>query len=71
MDANEINSDNSDDISLDGSSTFDETEEIDVELGVRPYQFEPEADSDEELCIKPQSPTKTSAWKTRTGLGSG
>jgi hypothetical protein len=51
MDANEINSDNSDDISLNmsgGSSTFDETEEIDVEMGVRPYQFEPEADSDEE-----------------------
>ena len=66
MDANEINSDNNDDISLDmpdGSSTFDETEEIDVELDVRPYQFEPEADSDEEYV--PQSPepyqAKTSA----------
>ena len=53
MDAYEINSDNSNDISLDmsdGSSTFDETEEIDVELGVRPYQFEQKADSDEEYC---------------------
>jgi hypothetical protein len=53
MDAYEINSDNSNDISLDmsdGSSTFDETEEIDVELGVRLYQFEQKADSDEEYC---------------------
>jgi hypothetical protein len=33
----------------DGSSSFDETEEKDVELGVRPYQIEPEADSDEEF----------------------
>jgi hypothetical protein len=77
MDAYEINSDNSNDISLDmsdGSSTFDETEEIYVELGVRPYQFEQEADSDKEFVHKAPEPnrlTKTSAWKTQTGLGSG
>jgi hypothetical protein len=61
MDANEINSDNSDDISLDmsdGSSTFDETEEIDVELGVRPYQFEPETDSDEEFVHQAPEPNE-------------
>jgi hypothetical protein len=67
MDGNKINSDNSDDISLDmsnGSLTFDETEEIDVELGIRSYQFEPEADSDEEFVHQAREPNKTSAWKT-------
>ncbi|XP_062600011.1 uncharacterized protein LOC134261605 [Saccostrea cucullata] len=52
MDFNEISSDNNDDISLDmsdGSSVFDEQDGVGIELGTRPYQFEPEADSDEEL----------------------
>jgi hypothetical protein len=41
-----------------GSSTFDETEVIDVELGVRPYQFEPEADSDEEFVHQVPEPNE-------------
>lgn len=40
-----------------GSTSFDDSHEGDIELGVRPYQFEPEVDTDEEISL-PNSPDR-------------
>lgn len=40
-----------------GSTSFDDSHEGDIGLGVRPYQFEPEVDTDEEIP-PPNSPDR-------------
>lgn len=37
-----------------GSTSFNDSHEGDIGLGVRPYQFEPEVDRDEEIPPPPQ-----------------
>lgn len=40
-----------------GSTSFDDSHKGDIGLGVRPYQFEPEVDTDEEIS-PPNSPDR-------------
>ena len=49
-----------------GSSSFDDSSTEDFGLGVQPYLFEPEIDSDEELPA-PQSPDHADNHSERIG----